>query len=83
MKLGLVSPDVLFTFGSLSESQLTILLSISEIAISDLYENPTYLSIKSCMVLQAFNAVLKMRFEPILFDTGAGGFSALVSPLLS
>ena len=57
MKLGLVSPDILFTFGFLSERPLTILLSLSETAIFDLFRSANVI-IKPSMILRTFNTVL-------------------------
>ena len=68
MKQGLVSPDFLCLLSvSLSESQLTILLSISETAIADLFRKSN-IFIKLSMILPTPYAVLRLRYSWILFD---------------
>ena len=71
MKPGLVSP-VFFCLLSVSlyENPLTILVSISETAISDLFRKSN-IFIKSSMILGTFkfNPVFKLSYETImLFD---------------
>ena len=76
MKPGLGSPDFLFTSDvsvSLSEGQLTILLSISKTAISDILKKSNVF-IKSSMILRIFNASLKFSYKTMLFNC-SGAFS--------
>ena len=77
MKPSLGSPDFLFTFGFTfrkpTDTIVTILLSISETAISNLFRKSNVF-FKSSMVLRTFNAVFKLSYETImLFD--CSGFS--------
>ena len=66
MKLGLVSPDFCCCLlsVSLSESPVTYL----RLLFPTYFENPSIYQNKSFMILQTFNAVLKLSYKTILFD---------------
>ena len=74
MKPGPGCPDFLLTFGfTLRKPTYTVLLSISETAISDLCRKSNVF-IKSSMIVRTFNAVFKLSFETILLFDCSGAF---------